>query len=639
VIVATAGHIDHGKTVLVKALTGIDTDRLPEEKARGMSIDLGFAYTSAGDGPTLGFVDVPGHERFVRNMIAGVTGIDFALLVIAADDGPMPQTEEHFAILDLLGIRHGAVALSKIDRVSDARLAEAREEIEILLHGAVLADAPVFPVSGITGDGIAELRAHLEESAREVGERAARGNFRLAIDRSFTVAGAGLVVTGPVFSGAVRTGDNLMVSPAGYPVRVRGIHAQNQEAEQGAAGQRCAVNIAGPDLRNAEIKRGAWLVAAPAHAPSARFDARIRLLPGEARALRHWTPVHIHLGAAEALGRVAVLSGGPIAPGADGLVQIVLDHPVGALHGDRFILRDQSARRTIAGGSVIDPFAPARGRAKPQRLAIVAALEHEAAAEALAGLLDLSPLGADLAGFARSRNLTPADAEALFGDVAMRRMGDIALSEAHWEKLQHDIVAALASGHERAPGRGGLEDATLRRAVNLRLPEPLFDAAIVALANSGKLVREAAFLRLPGHRAVLAPKDAALWKRIGPLLEDGSVRPPSVREIADDLSLPPQDTERFLVRAGRLGLVIRVADNRFYAPSALLKLGEMAEEIAAAKPDGLFSAADFRDRTGVGRNLAIEIVEYFDRAGFTRRNGNVRQVLKPAAEVFRPAAS
>lgn len=636
-IVATAGHIDHGKTVLVKALTGVDTDRLPEEKRRGLSIDLGFAYAPVTGAPVLGFVDVPGHERFVRNMIAGVTGIDFALLVIAADDGPMPQTDEHLAILDLLGVARGAVALSKIDRVSAARIAEAKQEIEILLAGTGLAEAPVFPVSSITGDGIGALRRHLEDTARAVGQRAARGHFRLAVDRAFTMPGAGLVVTGAVFSGSVRTGDSLIVSPAGIPVRVRGIHAQNREAEQGAAGQRCALNIAGAGLRNAEIKRGAWLVAEAAHAPTTRFDARVRLLPGEAKALRHWTPVHVHLGAADVPGRVAVLETGPIAPGSDGLVQLVLDQPVGALYGDRFILRDQSAWRTIAGGRVIDPFAAARGRARPERLQVLAAFERETAADALTELLALSPAGVDLAGFARSRNLAAEDADALFQRVPMRRMANFALSRAHWEKLQDDTLAALARGHQRAPGRGGLEDATLRRALSPRLPVAVFEAAAAALVDAGKVVRDGANLRLPEHRAVLAPKDAALWKRVKPLLDDAGLRPPSVAEIAGDLSLARHETERFLVRAGRIGLVIRVANNRFYTPDALLELGELAEQIAAGKPDGMFSAADFRDRTGIGRNLAIEIVEYFDRAGFTRRTGNARRVLKPAAEVFRPA--
>ncbi len=636
-IVATAGHIDHGKTVLVKALTGVDTDRLPEEKARGMSIDLGFAYTPVSGAPVLGFVDVPGHERFVRNMIAGVTGIDYALLVIAADDGPMPQTEEHLAILDLLGVGRGAVALSKIDRVPEARVAEVAAEIEILLAGTALAGAPVFPVSGITGDGIGALRGHLEDTARTMGQRRAEGHFRLAIDRSFTMAGAGLVVTGAVFSGVVRTGDSLVVSPDGITVRVRGIHAQNRAAEQGAAGQRCALNIAGPGLRNAEVKRGSWLVAAAAHAPATRIDARVRLLRGEARALRHWTPVHVHLGAADVPGRIAVLQDGPIAPGADGLVQLVLDQPVGALWGDRFILRDQSAWRTIAGGRVIDPFSAARGRARPQRLQIVAALAHDGMEDALAELLELTPLGVDLARFAQARNLTADDAEDLYRRVPMRRIGGAALSDPHWQKLLDDTLAALARFHERAPGRGGLENATLRRAISPRLPEAVFDAVVAALADSGKVVREAAFVRLPEHRAVLAPKDAALWKRIKPLLDDGGLRPPSVAEIAADVSLARQETERFLVRAGRIGLVIRVADNRFYTPDALLALGKLAEEIVAGKTDGMFSAADFRTRTGIGRNLAIEVVEYFDRAGFTRRTGNERKVLKPAAEVFRAA--
>ena len=636
-IVATAGHIDHGKTVLVKALTGVDTDRLPEEKRRGLSIDLGFAYAPVTGAPVLGFVDVPGHERFVRNMIAGVTGIDFALLVIAADDGPMPQTDEHLAILDLLGVARGAVALSKIDRVSEARVAEVKQEIEILVAGTGLADAPVFPVSGITGDGIGALRRHLDDTARAVGQRAARGHFRLAIDRSFTMPGAGLVVTGAVFSGSVRTGDGLIVSPAGIPVRVRGIHAQNRQAEQGAAGQRCALNIAGAGLRNAEVKRGAWLVADAVHAPTTRFDARVRLLPGEAKALRHWTPVHVHIGAADVPGRVAVLETGPIAPGGDGLVQLVLDQPVGALHGDRFILRDQSAWRTIAGGRVIDPFAAARGRARPERLQVLAAFERATAADALAGLLELLPLGVDLGGFARSRNLLPQDADALHRRVPMRRMAAVALSEAHWEKLQNDTLAALARGHEHAPGRGGLEDATLRRALSPRLPAEVFEAVAAALVDAGKVVRDGANLRLPEHRAVLAPKDAALWQRVQPLLDDAGLRPPSVAEIAGDLSLARQETERLLVRAGRIGLVIRVADNRFYTPDALLELGRIAEGLANDAPNGMFSAAALRDRTGIGRNLAIEIVEYFDRAGFTRRSGNVRRVLKPAAEVFRPA--
>ena len=349
-IIATAGHIDHGKTALVKALTGIDTDRLPEEKKRGMSIDLGFAYHPLSSGQVLGFVDVPGHERFIRNMLAGVTGIDYALLIVAADDGPMPQTEEHLAILDLLGVRDGVIALTKIDRVDAARLEEVTTEIEVLIAGSGLEGADIMPVSAINGTGVDDLRVHLETMTDLIGDREGEGHFRLAIDRCFSVQGAGLVVTGGVFSGKVNVGDHLTLSPQGIDVRVRGIHAQNKESEAGVSGQRCALNITGADLKSTEVHRGGWLVANDIHAPVARFDARLRVLKSEARPLRHWTPVHVHLGAAELPGRIAVLGEKSIAPGSSGLVQVVLDRRIGVLKGDGFILRDQSAQRTIAGG-------------------------------------------------------------------------------------------------------------------------------------------------------------------------------------------------------------------------------------------------------------------------------------------------
>jgi selenocysteine-specific elongation factor len=637
-IVATAGHIDHGKTVLVKALTGIDTDRLPEEKRRGISIDLGFAYHPMAGGGIIGFVDVPGHERFIRNMLAGVTGIDFALLVVAADDGPMPQTREHLAILDLLGVAGGAVALTKTDRVPAARVAEAAADIEALLAGTVLAGATIFPVSGLTGDGIAALSRHLEDAAQNMAARRIHGNFRLAIDRSFTVPGAGMVVTGAVFAGAVHMGDRLVLSPAGIPVRVRGIHAQNQSADDGVAGERCALNIAGADLRRVEIHRGDWLVADAAHAPTARLDARIRLLPVEGRALSHWTPVHVHLGAVEVPGRVAVLDGTPIAPGASGLVQLVLDHPIGALHGDRLILRDQSARRTMAGGIVIDPMAPGRGRARPERLAALAALERPTPADALAGLLALLPDGVALHPFAQGHNLTGDEAAALWDGADMVRAGAgddaVGFGPDHWRALGRATVETLARAHERRAEQAGLDETALRNAVRRRMAPPVFAAVVANLVKSGELARDGPILRLPGHRAAMADADAALWRRVQPPLEAGGLRPPSVRELADKLGQDPTRMERFLVRAARFGLVVRVAGNRFFPPAALRQLGEMAEALVAADAERRFTAAGLRDASGIGRNLAIEVVEYFDRAGFTRRIGNERRILKPAAEVF-----
>jgi len=636
VIVATSGHIDHGKTVLVKALTGIDTDRLPEEKSRGISIDLGYAYQPVEGGGALGFVDVPGHERFVRNMLAGVTGIDFALLVVAADDGPMPQTEEHLAILDLLGIRRGAVALTKIDRVDAERLAEAAELIEVLVHGTCLEGAPVFPVSGVTGEGVAALRDHLHRAAREIDAAAARGNFRLAVDRRFTVPGAGLVVTGTVFAGTVALDDRLMVSPAGLPARVRGIHAQNRAAATGTIGQRCALNIAGPDIGRDRVHRGDWVVAEAAHAPTARFDARIRLLPGEPRPLRHWTPVHLHIGAADIAARVAVLEGRQIAPGTTALVQLVLDQPTGAVADDRFILRDQSARRTMAGGRVIDPFAPGRGRSRPERLEILAAMEKEDPAAALAALLAVSPDGVELARFARARNLTAAEAEALWRAVPMVRVGrgDAAtgLPAARWTALADETLAALKSWHAETPDQPDLAESALRRRLQRPPPAALFSELVAALVADGRMQAANMRLSLPDHRASMAPADAKLWARLEPVLDEAGLRPPTVAELAEDTGQPAVQLTRFLRRIAAMGLVVAVADNRYFTPGAVRALADIAERIA---PGGGLTAAAFRSESGIGRNLAIEVLEFFDKAGFTRRVGNAREIRRPADAVFR----
>lgn len=636
-IVATAGHIDHGKTLLVKALTGVDTDRLPEEKRRGLSIDLGFAYTALADGSTLGFVDVPGHERFVRNMIAGVTGIDCALLVVAADDGPMPQTREHLAILDLLGIGNGVVALTKTDRVDAGRVTEAAGEVAALLSSTGLSGAAIHPVSAATGAGIGDLRAQLERVAAQVRTGRRPGGFRLAIDRSFTIDGAGLVVTGSVFSGSVRPGDRLMVSPSGVPVRVRGLHAQNREAAVGSAGQRCAINIAGAKLDSGAVGRGDWLVAEPIHAPSARFDGRIRLLPGEDRALRHWTPVHVHIGAADIPGRVAVLEAGPIASGREGLVQLVLDHPTSALFGDRFILRDQSAQRTIAGGRVIDPFAPARGRARPQRLALLAALERNDPARALSAAFEVSATDFPFGRFIQARNLLPGDVDVLTDAVQPVIVGvgaeAVAIPPGRWSALRENAVRGLAQLHAAQPDTPGVSEGALRRELGTGISDATVAAIVRDLVNDGEIVHAAGNLRLRGVQARLAPGDAELWKRLLPLLDARDLRPPSLTEIGERLGLEVRTVERVLLRAARIGLSVQIARNRFYLPDCLRRLADMAESIANAADAGAVSVAAFRERSGIGRNLAIEILEYFDRVGFTRRAGEHRRILKSASAI------
>jgi selenocysteine-specific elongation factor len=640
-IIATAGHVDHGKTLLVKALTGVDTDRLPEEKARNLTIDLGFAYMPIDDG-VLGFVDVPGHERFVRNMLCGVASIDFVLFIVAADDGPMPQTVEHLAILDLLGVHRGAVALTKIDRVDEERRAEVEEEIEIAFLGTALEGSPVFPVSALTGDGMDALRAHLIATAGDIEARPTDGNFRLAIDRAFTVVGAGVVVTGTVFSGAVAVGDQLVVSHHGTggrtEVRVRGIHAQDRKSDRGVAGDRCALNLTGSDLRLDETGRGDWVVAPEAHNPARRIDARIRVIIDEVKPLRHWTPVHVHLGATDMTGRVAVLDGRDIAPGASALVQLVLDRPIGAWHGDGLILRDQSAQRTIGGGSVIDVFPPLRGRARPERLAYLRAMDNPDHRQALDALLAEAPLGLDLEKVRLARNLTPAEAEVLWSGSAMIRVGageeTFGFADEHWRKLGEDIERALADWHRERPDSQGATAHNLRTVMKLKLRLGVLGAVLPRFAEAGAISFDGARARLAAHAPKLQDADAKLWQRVEPVLVDAGRRSLTVHELAEETGDDARRLESFLVRAARLGLVTQIGKTRFFTPIIVRELAEIAERVASDNPDGLLTPAEFRDGSGIGRNLAIEVLEFFDKARFTRRGAAGRTVLKPPEEVF-----
>jgi selenocysteine-specific elongation factor len=636
-IVATAGHVDHGKTLLVKALTGIDADRLPEEKQRGMTIDLGFAYLPVESEP-LGFIDVPGHERFIHNMLCGVVGIDAVLFIVAADDGPRPQSTEHLAILHLLDVSRGAIALTKVDRVAPARVHEVQTEIALLLAGTRLEGAPVFPVSAVTGEGIGALKDYLLHAARDCPLRPCAGNFRLAIDRCFTLTGAGLIVTGTVFSGSVAVGDHVRVLQAGVSARIRSIHAQNRPSGFGRAGQRCALNLAGAGLKHELINRGDWIVTGDVPEPVSKLDAQLRILASEQQPLAHWTSVHVHLAASGMTGRTAILEGTNVKPGGSALVQLLLDRPIGALHGDRFIIRDQSAQRTIGGGEVVDIFPPVRGRAKPERLAYLAAMQSNDHAGALRSLLDISPSGMNLSKFAANRNLTAKEGAQLLAalptKVVVTADGKIGFSQAQWGTLEATMLEKLAVFHRREPNVIALSEERIRGEIGMRLPREVVASIAAELAGEGSIVRDPSGVRLPAHMPVLAAQDAALWKKVAPLLDQNPLRPPVVHEIAAAIHEDPKKTEAFLVRASRLGLVVKMAHNRFFLPAALHKLRSIAAGVAAARPDHAITAAVFRDRTGIGRTLAIEILEYFDRIKFTRRVGDAHQIVRPTADAF-----
>jgi selenocysteine-specific elongation factor len=647
-IVATAGHVDHGKSSLLRALTGADTDRLAEEKRRGMTIDLGFAWADLGAGEPVGFVDVPGHERFVRNMLAGVNRVDLALLVVAADDGPMPQTREHLAILGLLGARDLAVALTKIDRVDPTRMAEARREIVALLADTRWPSAPIFPVATPAGLGLDTLRNFVAGTAAQVRPAVPRGHFRMSIDRAFTVTGAGLVVTGTVLSGCVAVGASLQVSPAGTAARVRGIHASGRPATEAREGQRCALNIAGPSLHAEAVARGQWLLAAPLHAPVSRIDVRLRWLDtaGGPRSAR--SALQLHLGTAAVGALLARLGAAADDATSDTgeFAQLLLERPVSALRGDRFVLRDPASQRTLGGGEIIDPFAPARGRSRPARRAQLRALAIDEPAPALAALLADAPAGIEAEPFERAWNLDDAAAWAAADQAgALRRRIDAQtrlLAPAAWRAWQADLLAVLAHDHAQQPARLGPTEAELLRAAvtarrsqlgdreawpeRTRTAQAVARAALGELLAEGAIVREAMHLRLPDHVARLAPEDAARLARLMPLLRDSLLRPPIAGELATALGGTRDEMIAFLRRMAALGHVLPIAPNRFFAPEALAALAQVARELAAASPDGSFEAAAYRDAAGIGRNLTIEVLEFLDRAGITVFAGERRRI-------------
>ena len=637
-IIGTAGHIDHGKTSLVKALTGVDADRLKEEKERGITVDLGFAYQPLPDGDVLGFVDVPGHEKLVRNMLAGATGIDYVLLVVAADDGPMPQTREHLAIVDLLGLERGVVALTKCDLVSPQRLAQAEAEVRALLTGSALAAAPILPVSSVSGQGVAELAAHFDRARAALPSGRSSGQFRMAVDRAFTLAGIGTVVTGTAVSGRVAVGDRLTVSPRGLPVRVRGIHAQNRQAGEGQAGQRLALNLAG--IEKNDFRRGDWLLADALHAPTQRLDVRLKVLPGEAKALEHWTPLHLHLGAEDVGARVVLLEGEAIAPGRSARAQLHLERPIGALHVDRFIVRDQSALRTVGGGVVIDAFPPETRRRREQRLAALAALEQATAAEALAALLALQPpTGVDARQFAALWNLTDADTQALLAAVPHRSIVDgareLLFGAGQLERYGAAVSDHLAAFHRRKPDSPGLTQEQLQRAVRDKPAGAVFALLLQLLLRSGILKRSGPHLSLAGHDASLQGADKQLWERLKPWLDEGGLHPPRFSELLlRDRSLRKDQVLRVMERLQRMGRIHPVGVEYFIQTPHLLQLATRAYELAQADPHKRLNVKELRETTGISRHLSVPLVEYFDQIGLTKRDEVGRHFRRDPRKVF-----
>lgn len=631
-IVGTAGHIDHGKTALIRALTGQDTDRLKEEKERGISIDLGFARLALASGAVAGVVDVPGHERFIRNMLAGAHGIDLALFVVAADDGPMPQSEEHLDLLHLLGVPSGVVVVTKSDLATPERLAEVREEIEILVDGTALEGAPIVEVSSITGAGLDRLREVVEERLAAGVERATRGGFRLPIDRAFVIHGHGVVVTGTATAGVVKVGDAVRLLPGDDEARVRSLQVHGAEVGEAERGQRVALNLAG--LSRTDVRRG-FVVVEPALArTTARFDARVEIRPLARKPVPSRCRVRLHLGTAEVLATLVWLGGkGAVAPRERAHAQLVCDEPVVAFRGDRFILRRESADRTLGGGVVIHPFA-ARHRARDEE--VPGLLDGVADPDPRLALRAVLRLDREL-GRSASWIATALDVPEAAILAAARDAGDVALlptDEAaeilalreRWETWRERLVEALARFHGEHPLLPGIEMEPLRTSLPDDVPAKLFRSLVDRLGAERRLVREESIVRLPTHKVAMRRDEQETTSRFEALLESGGFTPPDVKQLAELAKLPPKRVLELLRALERTGAVAKVAEDLYYPKSTLDRVRDLVtERIRAA---GGLGAADFRDAIGASRKFAIALLEYLDRTGFTIRVGDVRKLRK-----------
>jgi selenocysteine-specific elongation factor len=638
-IVGLAGHIDHGKTALVKALTGVMGDRLKDEKARGITIDLGFAYMPTRSGQPIGFIDVPGHERFVHTMLAGASGVDFALLTIAVDDGIMPQTLEHLAIVDLLGIDRGFVVLTKADLAPPESIENVARRAKAMIAATTLAHAEVLTVSAWTGGGVDALRAHLEEAAGAVRDRAAGKRFRLAVDRVFTLSGVGVVATGTVLSGSVHLGDRIQLSPSGLFARVRSLHAQNRPAEAAHAGERCALNLTGPGITKESIRRGDVALDPELHAPTARIDARIRVLATEKKPVGQWFPVRLHHAAAEAGARIVLFDDAPIAPGEEANVQLVLDRPIAAAAHDRFVVRDVSAQRTLGGGVFLDLRAKARGRRTLEKREQRAALALADPSASFAALLETPPFAFDIAPFARDRALSAERRDQLVSELGLviLEAGDskIVLTPERWALFASTMLERIGAYHAENPDLQGLGREQLRVTSQPKLTKPAFDVALKKLAGSSRLVLDGAFVKLPSHEVQLAPEDSAAWEMIAPLLGGAQrFRPPRVRDLVATTGRAEKDLRRTLKRACRMGWADEVAHDHFFLRSTVSEMTRIIADLSASAKHGSFSAAQFRDRVDNGRKVAIQILDFFDRHGVTLRKGDDRRVNRHRLDLF-----
>jgi selenocysteine-specific elongation factor len=632
-IIGTAGHIDHGKTSLVKALTGQDTDRLKEEKERGITIDLGFAHLDLPGGGRAGVVDVPGHERFIRNMLAGAHGIDLVLFTVAADDGVMPQTEEHLDILHVLGVRRAIFVVTKIDLVPDRRIAEVEEEIRMLAAGTSLADSPVVRYSFATGSGLDEVRGLIALALRQTAEPRSSGYFRLPVDRAFVLRGHGLVVTGTATGGMVRAGDHVRCLPGPHVFRVRNIEVHNQAATAAMAGQRVALNLAGHGAPT--IQRGHVICDERLTLTSARFDAWLELRPSASAGLKNHQRLRVHQGTAERMGRAVLFgSGDPLGADQSAYCQIALDEPLHLLRGDHFIVRDETAQRTLGGGIVVAPWARRHRRTEADVGAKLERLHRADTPDAVAALLeDTDEFAVPSGELSQFLNLEPRDLELRLASAssirAVSQEGEpFYTSGAKWRTLSDHLTALLGRFHAAHPLLPGMDIEAARDALPFRLAPRLFRSVVDELEAGSTIAREGNLLRLPGHTVHLRDEEHQMVERIKSLLGANPVSPPDLPSLERQLGLERAKLGEVIRLMERQRAIVRVSADLYFLAESLEGLTRTLRERWTDNRE--ITPAAFRDAVGTTRKYAIPLLEYFDRTGITIRRGETRRLRTPS---------
>lgn len=617
-IIGTAGHIDHGKTSLVKALTGVDADRLPEEKKRGITIELGFAYAPTSSGEMIGFVDVPGHEKFVHTMAAGACGMDHGLIVIAADDGIMPQTREHLRILDLLGIPGLTVAINKSDLVDDDRLRQVQYEIKAELAQSRFSTSPLFTVSSHTGAGIDSLRNHLFAINR-CADKKSGDYFRLAVDRVFVVKGMGVGITGAVISGHVQVGDLLVTSGSKHRVKVRSIHAQNQYAERAEAGSRCGIVLSGIEVK--DIERGEWLLSEEISDSSKRIDCKLFMPADSSRSLKDGELVLLHHGTTHVSARMILLDAAELLPGQTCKAQCVLSRALPFCWGDRLVLRDGSARHTLAGARVLDTDPPVRGRKRSERLSQLDAIDCADSHDAIAALLLMSDQPLNMTHWAHATNQSFDSLKLILKSrIAESHIVDsqsFICSQSFVDDLNLVVHRCLEKFHLSDPDEPGLGVERLRRMCRPDLTQQFFHSWIKSRIEQGAVVTSGSFIHLPEHQVVLSELEQSLWDKAYPVLLEGGFDAPWVRDVAHSIDAT-EDAVRLLFRKqARQSHLTQVVKDLFYPQATMNRIADTMQYLVSTH--GFITVVHFRDSLGIGRKRAIQILEALDRIGFSRR--------------------